>query len=171
MECDIPIVCGVGHETDVTIADFAADMRAPTPSAAAELVSPDQVRYVQAFARLDSRLQQLMRGRLQQLAQQLDGLKQGLERCHPINRIAEQTFELNELIKRLKQTWQYFFTQQQYQLERLSSRLHNASPQQFIQHNTQHLAALQHRLLQSLPQQLAQKRQQLASLSRTNACT
>ena len=167
MDCDIPIVSGVGHETDVTIADFAADMRAPTPSAAAELVSPDQARYVQAFARLDSRLQQLMRGRLQQLAQQLDSLKQGLERYHPINRIAEQTFELNELIKRLKQTWQYFFTQQQYQLERLSSRLHNTSQQQFIQHNTQHLAALQHRLLQSLPQQLAQKRQQLASLSRT----
>ncbi len=167
VDCDIPIVCGVGHETDVTIADFAADMRAPTPSAAAELVSPDQARYVQAFARLDSRLQQLMRGLLQQLAQQLDGLKQGLERYHPINRIAEQTFELNELIKRLKQTWQYFFTQQQYQLERLSSRLHNTSPQQFIQHHTQHLAALQHRLLQSLPQQLAQKRQQLAGLSRT----
>ena len=165
--CDIPVVCGVGHETDVTIADFAADMRAPTPSAAAELVSPDQARYVQAFARLDLRLQQLMRGLLQQLAQQLDWLKQGLERYHPINRIAEQTFELDELIKRLKQTWQVFFTQQQYQLERLTSRLHNISPQQSIKHSTQHLAALQHRLLRSLPQQLTNKRQQLATLSRT----
>jgi exodeoxyribonuclease VII large subunit len=167
VDCDIPIVCGVGHETDVTIADFAADMRAPTPSAAAELVSPDQARYVQAFARLDLRMQQLMRGILQQLAQQLDWLKQGLERYHPINRIAEQTFELDELIKRLKQTWQVFFTQQQYQLERLTSRLHNISPQQFIKHRTQHLAALQHRLLRSLPQQLINKRQQLATLSRT----
>ncbi|HEX5636043.1 MAG TPA: exodeoxyribonuclease VII large subunit, partial [Gammaproteobacteria bacterium] len=165
--CDIPIVCGVGHETDVTIADFAADMRAPTPSAAAELVSPDQSRYLQTFSRHEQRLQQLMRSKLQQLAQQLDWLKQSLERYHPINRIAEQTFELHELIKRLKQSWQYFFTRQQYQLERLTSRLHGTSPQHSIRQNQQHLAALQHRLLQSLPQQLTKKRQQLASLSRT----
>jgi exodeoxyribonuclease VII large subunit len=165
--CDIPIVCGVGHETDVTIADFAADMRAPTPSAAAELVSPDQSRYLQTFSRHEQRLQQLMRSKLQQLAQQLDWLKQSLERYHPINRIAEQTFELHELIKRLKQSWQYFFTRQQYQLERLTSRLHGTSPIHAIKQNQQHLAALQHRLLQSLPQQLTKKRQQLASLSRT----
>jgi len=164
---DIPIVCGVGHETDVTIADFAADMRAATPSAAAELVSPDQTRYLQTFIRFEQRLQQLMRSKLQQLAQQLDWLKQGLERHHPLNRIAQQTLELNDLRKRLLQNWQYFFSQQHYQLERITSRLHSASPQQHITQASQHVVALRHRLLQSLPQQLAAKRQQLAALSRT----
>lgn len=167
VNCEIPIVCGVGHETDVTIADFAADMRAPTPSAAAELVSPDQNRYLQNFIRHEQRLQQLMHSKLQQLAQQLDWLKQGLERHHPLNRIAQQTLELGDLRKRLLQNWQYFFTRQHYQLERIISRLHSASPQQHITQATQHIAALRHRLLQSLPQQLTAKRQQLATLSRT----
>lgn len=167
VDCDIPIVCGVGHETDVTIADFAADMRAPTPSAAAELVSPDQSRYLQTFSRHQQRLQQIMRGNLQQLAQQLDWLKQGLERHHPLNRIAQQTQELNDLRKQLLQNWQYFFSQQQHQLERIANRLHNASPQRHIAQQSQQIAALRHRLLQSLPQQLAHKRQQLAALSRT----
>lgn len=164
---DIPIVCGVGHETDVTIADFAADMRAPTPSAAAELVSPDQSRYLQAFTRHQQRLQQLIRSKLQQLAQQLDWLKQGLEREHPLHRIAQQKIELQDLIESLMQNWQYFFSQQQLKLERIGNRLQQASPQHHIQQTSQHLNALRHRLLQSLPQQLTQKRQQLAALSRT----
>jgi exodeoxyribonuclease VII large subunit len=164
---DIPIVCGVGHETDVTIADFAADMRAPTPSAAAELVSPDQTRYLQAFTRHQQRLQQLIRSKLQQLAQQLDWLKQGLEREHPLYRIAQQKIELQDLIESLMQNWQYFFSQQQLKLERIGNRLQQASPQHHIQQTSQHLNALRHRLLQSLPQQLTQKRQQLAALSRT----
>ena len=167
VDCAIPIVCGVGHETDVTIADFAADMRAATPSAAAELVSPDQARYLQNFTRTGQRLQQIMRSKLQQLAQQLDWLKQNLERNHPINIIAEQSFELSELIKRLQHSWHALFTQQQYQLERLNNRLLQHSPQNAIRQNTQHIADLQHRLMRSLPQQLAQKRQQLAALCRT----
>ncbi|MDQ1363094.1 MAG: exodeoxyribonuclease large subunit [Pseudomonadota bacterium] len=164
---DIPVVCGVGHETDVTIADFAADMRAPTPSAAAELVSPDQMRYVQAFIRHEQRLQQKMRSKLQQLAQQLDWLKQGLQRQHPLNRIAWQTHALNDLTKKLVQNWRYFLARQQHQLQRLTSRLDGASPQPHITQAAQQLAALEHRLIRSLPQQITNKRQQLATLGRT----
>ncbi|MGE5241377.1 MAG: exodeoxyribonuclease VII large subunit, partial [Bacteroidota bacterium] len=62
--CPVPIVSGVGHETDFTIADMAADARAPTPTAAAEMLSPDQQEWLAQFARLENRLVTAMRGHL-----------------------------------------------------------------------------------------------------------
>jgi exodeoxyribonuclease VII large subunit len=76
---DIPIISAVGHETDVTIADFVADFRAPTPSAAAEQASPDVAQWLSRFVQLESRLQQPIQRRLNQYQQSLDWLSKRLE--------------------------------------------------------------------------------------------
>ncbi|MBU2409862.1 MAG: exodeoxyribonuclease VII large subunit, partial [Gammaproteobacteria bacterium] len=70
--CPVPVICGVGHETDFTIADFCADVRAPTPTAAAELVSPSRDLWLAALDRLDERLQTAVHSRIDLLAQRLD---------------------------------------------------------------------------------------------------
>ncbi len=70
--CAVPVVVGVGHESDVTIADFAADVRAPTPTAAAEMAVPDRLNLLQAVDERSAHLRRIMRGRLQQVQQRLD---------------------------------------------------------------------------------------------------
>jgi exodeoxyribonuclease VII large subunit len=70
--CAVPVVVGVGHESDVTIADFAADVRAPTPTAAAEMAVPDRLSLLQAVEERSAQLRRIVRGRLQQVQQQLD---------------------------------------------------------------------------------------------------
>ncbi|TNF32688.1 MAG: exodeoxyribonuclease VII large subunit, partial [Gammaproteobacteria bacterium] len=165
--CDIPIVCGVGHEVDVTIADFAADMRAPTPSAAAELISPDQQSYLDTFAWYQQRLQQLIKNKLQRLQEQTGWLRKRLDQQHPLNRIQQQQQRLDELQQRLSLAWQYAVSQQDHQLHRLFSRLMAASPRQTVQRQQHHLHNLIQRLKLSMRHGIQHKQQRLASLSRT----
>lgn len=97
--CALPVVSGVGHETDFTIADFVADLRAPTPTAAAELVSPDRQAMQQQIAAVRRRLQHLMLDRLQQRMQQLDFLARRL--LHPGEKVLQQRERLGHLQARL----------------------------------------------------------------------
>ena len=98
--CPIPIVSGVVHETDFTIADLVADARAPTPTAAAEMLSPDQAEWLAAFAALQARLARLMRERVTNEQQRLDWLSARL--LHPRERIARLRQHLRELVMRLR---------------------------------------------------------------------
>jgi exodeoxyribonuclease VII large subunit len=95
----LPVVSGVGHETDFTIADFAADVRAPTPTAAAELLSPDRDALLAALGELQRRLARLAGRALADRAQQLDWLATRL--VHPAERIRARHEALDQLVQRL----------------------------------------------------------------------
>ena len=98
----IPIISAVGHEIDYTIADFVADRRAATPSAAAELLSPDQADWRRLLQQQQQRLAGAAERRLQQLHKQLDGISGRLQRGHPGRRIEAGNQRLDELSQRLE---------------------------------------------------------------------
>jgi exodeoxyribonuclease VII large subunit len=97
----IPVISGVGHEVDFTIADFAADVRAPTPSAAAELVVPDAEEWLTACSRLGTRLERCMRRRWAEHRERLRWLTGRAAQVSPIARLAQQTQRLDELDQRM----------------------------------------------------------------------
>jgi exodeoxyribonuclease VII large subunit len=93
----IPVITGIGHEIDFTIADFAADVRAPTPSAAAELVVPDAEEWLHSFARLGARLQRAVRRRLGERGERLRWLMGRAALVSPTARLGAHAQRLDEL--------------------------------------------------------------------------
>ncbi|HET9694835.1 MAG TPA: exodeoxyribonuclease VII large subunit [Steroidobacteraceae bacterium] len=98
----IPVISGVGHETDFTIADFVADERAPTPSGAAERAVPDAAEFLRALSALERNLAGAVRRRLQSFAQALRAHERGLARSHPGARLRQHAQRLDELEQRLQ---------------------------------------------------------------------
>jgi len=113
----IPVISAVGHEIDFTISDFVADLRAPTPSAAAEAVSPDRQDWLERLDRLQARLLQNHRHRLAQVSQMTGHLAKRLNQQHPAQRLHTQAQRLDELESRLRRSLRQ-------QLNRLEQRLH-----------------------------------------------
>ena len=101
VQSPVPLVCGVGHETDFTIADFCADLRAPTPTAAAELVAQPREVWLGALGLLAGRLQNGVQRQLEQRAQQLDQASARLGR--PSGLVAAQHQRLAQLAQRMRQ--------------------------------------------------------------------
>jgi exodeoxyribonuclease VII large subunit len=97
----IPVVSGIGHEIDFTIADFVADARAPTPSGAAELVVPDRNAYLEALARTSERMSACVRRELRSVNARFDAALRRLNLVHPGVRLAQQAQKLDELEQRL----------------------------------------------------------------------
>jgi exodeoxyribonuclease VII large subunit len=98
----VPVVCGVGHEIDFTIADFAADVRAPTPSGAAELVVPDRRALLATLAAQQARLRHLVTQLLSRAFERYGNLSQRLARAHPGSRLQQQAQRMDELEVRLR---------------------------------------------------------------------
>jgi len=124
----LPVVCGVGHETDVTLAELAADLRAPTPTAAAELATPVQADELARLQALAGRLQAGLRRRLDQQAQRLDRVAFQLGR--PARALAPQALQLERSARRMAQAMDAALHRQQRLLPALASRLQQAQAQQ-----------------------------------------
>jgi len=101
-DCPIPVVSGVGHEVDVTIADFVADERAPTPSGAAERVVPDRAEWLRALSASERRVALAVRRRVQDLRHALAVQEQRLARVHPGVVLRQRAQRLDELTDRLR---------------------------------------------------------------------
>ena len=99
---ELPVVSAVGHEIDFSISDFVADLRAPTPSAAAELISPDQRQLSQSLVTNRKRLRQRIRYILQRSSQKLDHLAHRLQQQHPGQRLAQNRKLLQQARHRLQ---------------------------------------------------------------------
>lgn len=152
----IPIVSAVGHEVDFTIADFVADYRAPTPSAAAELLSPDGEKLAVAFANIGAQLlrqlQRLLRGK----AERLLSLRQRLR--HPRDRLRENSQRLDHLEIRLRQTMSNYLERSGNRLAGLETRLAHRHPTTHLKALRERTQELQRRLLAAAKLNLEDKR-------------
>ena len=124
--CRLPVVSGVGHETDFTIADFVADARAPTPTAAAQMASPDRDDLRQQLGHLSQRLVRVTERALERRMQQLDVLARRL--THPGERIADQLRHLGHLASRLRAAWAHGTQSSAWQLRELYQQVLTLRP-------------------------------------------
>jgi exodeoxyribonuclease VII large subunit len=124
--CAIPVVCGVGHETDFTIADFVADARAPTPTAAAELASPNRGELVARLHALHDRIAAALVRGLEQRMQQVDYL--GRRLAHPGERIRAQEQHLAHLHTRMERALSHALVRSGLRLTTLRHRLTAGAP-------------------------------------------
>lgn len=102
--CGVPVVCGIGHEVDFSIADFAADLRAPTPTAAAEMVSPDRAVILQRLAALHAAAQRAQKRVLVDRRAQMERALARLLRLHPQRVLRDRAQQLDGLQQRLHQS-------------------------------------------------------------------
>lgn len=126
--CRTPVVSAVGHETDVTIADFVADVRASTPSAAAELVIPRREEWLAMLRGMKGRMDRAQAQRMALLGHRLTGLRARLELRQPARQIAERRMLLDGLRTRLDARAQSMARERRMRVEALGKRLEALSP-------------------------------------------
>lgn len=159
--CAIPIVTGIGHETDFTIADFVADLRAPTPTAAAQLATPSASDLVQHLLHLQARLDQALSRKTNSLAQVVDGLKRRL--THPEARIALRRQRITHLSWRLAGAIQHISRAKGDLWTGLWRRMKH--PGEVMGDIRQRQAKLAARLEHAVTEDLRARREKLVSLS------
>ena len=161
-----PIISAVGHETDFTIADFVADRRAPTPSAAAELATQNQEQLLARLQELQQRLGRTIKRKLQEHRQHLSHISHKLQILHPQRRLQQNQQLLDELGLRLERAMQQQLTQKQQRCQQLAERLRLLSPSRRVAMLGEKLADYRQKLLRGMRNTLSHKQLQFAGLSR-----
>lgn len=164
---EIPVISAVGHETDVTIADFAADLRAATPSAAAEHAVPDQREWLSRFAQWEARLQQQLQRKLGQKQQSLGWLTQRLQQQHPGRKLARNAQRMDELESRLNQVMRTRLSHHNSRVEAKVAKLWQYNPALTINNHRQKQDYLSKRLIAVTRHKLERLNQRLLNSSQT----
>ena len=167
VDSPIPIITGIGHEIDFTIADFAADVRAPTPSAAAELAVPDADEWLNSFVRIGARLQICARRRLAERRERLRWLAGRLAQSGPAARLGAQAQRLDELEQSLVRALRRRLQQHRERLRWLAGRAALVSPSNRLGQQRLRLDNLEQRLQRALRRTLDSRREKLLPLVRT----
>ena len=169
----LPIISAVGHEVDFTIADFVADLRAPTPSAAAELLVPDADDWLDKFIGFEVLLEEAMLRKLQQWQKHLHNLRQRLR--HPRERLEQQSQRLDNLELRLKNHIKTLLKDAQHRIQQLQVRQQAQHPQIRLQqlndkitNHHQRLLKAQARIIEHKKQALGESMRMLNTLSPLN---
>jgi exodeoxyribonuclease VII large subunit len=165
--CRVPTISGVGHEVDVTIADFVADLRAPTPSAAALAATPDKRAWQESLTLLLTRFGGAMGRYLRAQMLGLGALAQRLQISHPGARLQQHAQRLDDLEQRLRLALRASVMARRQHLETLASRLWRENPRHRLAALCAHAAALRERLVGVFGARLNALEQRLALASRT----
>ncbi|WP_299016353.1 exodeoxyribonuclease VII large subunit [uncultured Photobacterium sp.] len=158
----IPIVSAVGHEVDVTIADFVADVRAPTPSAAAELISRDMTHQTQKINQKTQQLRHAIRHYLSGQQARIINLQHRLDRQHPQVRLNQQQQLLDELSSRMERAMRQLISGHQQHISHAEYKLALHSPVHLLQQQSSCLEQTKHRLLDAMDRRLLNANHKLA---------
>lgn len=161
----LPVISAVGHEVDVSIADFVADVRAATPSQAAELVSPDQFELMQMLDQKAVQLYKAWLNRWQQADATLSNLRKRLK--NPAEQVTAWKVTFSNLQQRLQKAIQQPLNNQQNQLNHLTHRLNRVNPQTLIHQDRQSVLHLEMRLQKAMTLSISPKRSQFQKLVAT----
>lgn len=166
-DCPVPIVSGIGHEVDVTIADYVADIRVATPTAAAETVTPDQSTWLQSFDWYQQRLQQLLDAKIERYQEKTQWLYRRLQQQHPETLLSRSRQRSDELIKRLTRIRHSMLDFRQIKLSALNAKLGAQNPALLLKQNQQTTRYLASRLQRATLNLFAQKKSLLSNAART----
>ena len=164
--CPVPVVSAVGHETDFSLADFAADLRAPTPSVAAELLVPSADDLARRLRQLDARLRSVQLQRLRQAMQRADRAALRLAALSPQRRLELQCRRQAEAMRRLDAAWQRRLERERARLRQAASGLRSAHPQRRLLQLRDRLARLAARPQAAIVRRLGTDARHLRGLAR-----
>lgn len=166
-ESRIPIISAVGHETDTTIADFVADLRAPTPTAAAEIAVPNRQELYQRVLKGQSHMHQMMTARLHFERTRLTKLQNAYPLAMPERLYRPFTEKLVQMDTQLQNATSLYFMKQRNALERMQTHLRMQSPQQQVTYAKRQLDSITQQLTRSAFANIQQNRRQFDGVIRT----